>query len=81
MTIRKNAWNTYAIYGYTSDVANHRASQGGVHLHQVRHHPGGGWQKRIVQSNGRHEAAGPVQSIDDREGWALFATAQQEAGR
>lgn len=75
--IRKSQWNTYATYGYTYDVANDQASAGGVHLHQVRKTKGGFWQKRIVQSNGRHTAYGPVSPITEEEGEAAFATAQQ----
>ena len=73
--MKKTTWNTYATYGFTHAVAQDRASQGGVHHHQVRK-AGGGWQKRIVQSNGRFSASGPVTPITDHEGEAAFATAQ-----
>ncbi len=76
-TIRKNAWNTYATTCYTHDVANDQRSAGGVHLHQVRKGKGG-WQRRICQSNGKHEAFGPVTAISDAEGEARFATAEQQ---
>lgn len=74
-TMRRTTWNTYAVSGYTYDVANDQASAGGVHVHEVRKGRAG-WQKRICQSNGRHEAYGPVTPIDDAEGEALYATAQ-----
>ncbi len=74
--MKKSTWNTYATSGYTYDVANDQASAGGVHLHQVRRNRSG-WQTRICQSNGRHQSYGPVESIDDAEGEAHFATAQQ----
>lgn len=70
----RTKWNTYATYGYTRDVANSPSSAGGVHLHQVRW-TRAGWQKRICQSNGRHEAYGPVTPVDDCDGEAMYATA------
>lgn len=78
MAIRKSNWNTYATYGYTYDVANNQSSAGGVHEHQVRRTRGGHWQKRICQSNGRHQAYGPVSPLSEEEGEAFFATAQQQ---
>lgn len=75
--LRKSAWNTYYTGGYTHDVANDQASAGGVHLHQVRKTKGG-WQKRICQSNGRHQSYGPTERLTDTEGEAKFATACQE---
>lgn len=77
-TLRKTTWNTYATRGYTYDVANDQASAGGVHLHQVRK-TNAGWQTRVCQSNGRHEAYGPVSPVPDADGEAYFATAEQEA--
>lgn len=74
--IRNDRWNTYATTGYTHDVANDQASAGGVHLHQVRRSRRG-WQKRVVQSNGNHRAAGPVLAISDTEGAELFARAKK----
>jgi hypothetical protein len=76
MAIRKNNWNTYATRGYTYDAANDQASAGGVHHHQVRLGKAG-WQTRICQSNGRHQAYGPVSAISDEDGEANFATAKQ----
>ena len=73
--LRKTTWNAYATTGYTHDVANDQASAGGVHHHEVRR-TRTGWQKRICQSNGRHVAHSPVESISDAEGEALFATAE-----
>lgn len=75
--MQKTTWNTYATRCYTYDVANDQRSAGGVHLHQVRKTKSG-WQKRILQSNGRFEAAGEVEPISEAEGEAKFATAQQD---
>ena len=75
--MRKTTWNTYAVRGYTYDVANDQASAGGVHCHQVRRTRTGLWQTRIEQSNGRHTSYGPVTPISEEEGEALFATAAQ----
>lgn len=72
----KTTWNTYATAGYTHDVANDQASAGGVHLHQVRKTKAG-WQRRILQSNGKHQAAGKVSPISEAEGEASYATAKQ----
>jgi len=77
---RADVWHTYAMSGYTYDVAQDRASQGGVHFHQVRK-GNSGWRKRILQSNGRHEAAGPVTPITDAEGEAWFETAKEYNSR
>jgi len=74
--IKATHWNTYHLTGYTRDVANDQASAGGVHLHQVRRTRGGHWQARICQSNGRHRAYGPVESITEAEGLAYFARAE-----
>lgn len=67
-------WNTYATRGYTHDVANDRASAGGVHHHQVRRTKAG-WQKRVCQSNGSHQAYSHVESVSDEDGEAYFAAA------
>jgi hypothetical protein len=67
-------WNTYHTSGYTHDVANDQASAGGVHLHQVRRVLSG-WQRRILQSNGRHQACGDIASISKEDGEAKYATA------
>ena len=75
----KRKWNTYRTVGYSYDVANDGASQGGVHDHQVRWTQSG-WQHRVLQVNGWHSAAGPVTPIEsDADGAARFATAEQEA--
>jgi len=71
----KRTWNTYATHGYTYDVANDQTSAGGVHLYQVRLTKAG-WQKRILQSNGRHRASGPVEQVSDADGVALFERAK-----
>jgi len=76
--MNKRKWNTYATQGYTCDVANDPRSTGGVHEYQVRW-TRSGWQQRTLQTNGRHEAAGPVRPIDDADGEAKFATAQGDA--
>lgn len=78
--MKKTTWNTYRTLGYSYDVANHQASAGGVHLHQVRLTPDG-WQHRICQSNGNYRSFGPVTPMEPAEGAAAFATAQQEARR
>ena len=75
--MRKTTWNTYATYCYTYDVANDQRSAGGVHLYQVRK-ARSGWQTRILQSNGRWQAPGPVEPVGAAEGEAHFATAQQK---
>lgn len=74
--MRKSTWNTYAITGYSYDVANDQRSAGGVHLHQVRK-TNSGWQTRIEQSNGQHSSYGSVSPISEADGEAYFATAQQ----
>ena len=75
-TIRKATWNTYRTSGYTHDVANDQASAGGVHHHQVRKAKSG-WQTRICQSNGRHQAYGEVNAISDEDGEAKFEMAKK----
>lgn len=74
--MKRTTWTTYATRGYTFDAAQDQRSAGGVHLHQVRKTKAG-WQNRILQSNGRFEAAGPVSEISDADGEAAFATANQ----
>jgi len=74
--MRRDTWNTYAIYGYTDVGINDQRSAGGVHCHQVRKTKAG-WQERILQSNGSYEAAGPVKAISDADGEAKYATAEQ----
>lgn len=74
--MKKSTWNTYNTTGYTHDVANDQASAGGVHHHQIRLTKAG-WQKRIVQSNGRHTANGPISAISAADGEAAYAMAQQ----
>lgn len=74
--IRKTTWNTYRLTGFSHDVANDQASAGGVHLLQVRCHRGF-WQHRVCQSNGIHQAYSQVEVIDDADGEAKFASAQQ----
>lgn len=73
--MKKATWNTYRTSGYTHDVAQDRASAGGVHYHQVRR-TGVGWQKRIVQSNGHHTAYGEVTSMSDADGESAYFTAK-----
>jgi len=43
--------------------------------HQVRKTKAG-WQRRILQSNGNYKAVGPVTSISDSEGEALWRKAK-----
>ena len=72
--VRKNNWNTYCTTGYTYDAANDQASAGGVHLHQIRK-TRKGWQKRILQSNGQHQATSPIIEITDDCGEKMFGIA------
>lgn len=72
--LRKSTWNTYITSCYTHDVANDQRSAGGTHNHQVRK-ASGGWQRRIRQSNGAHEAFSQPESISDEEGERLFRMA------
>ena len=74
--IKAGTWNTYRTTGYTHQVGNDQRATGGVHHHQVRRTKAG-WQKRILESNGRFQSAGPVTAVDDATGEALFATAQE----
>lgn len=74
--MNKHTWNTYDISGYTCDVANDQASAGGVRIHQVRQTRAGKWQRRILQSNGQHEAAGPTKPLSAAAGEALYARAK-----
>lgn len=73
--MKNTNWNTHKVTGYTHDIAQDQRSAGGVHLHQIRkaRH---GWQARIVQTNGRHKASGPVHPISEAEGEAAYATAK-----
>jgi len=74
---RRSTWNTYATYGFSYDVANDQASAGGIHEHQVRLSVEG-WQKRILQANGRHTAYGSVIPISAESGEAFYAIVQQQ---
>lgn len=77
--IRRSTWNTYAITGYSHQVGTDARATGGVHSYQVRRVTRGGrhfWQKRVCDSNGRLESAGPVAAISEAEGEALFARAE-----
>ena len=77
MKLYTHHWNTYAVTGYTHDVANDTASQGGVHIHQVKRLSATGiWLKRVVQSNGRHIAYGHVVPVTAEEGQALYEEAK-----
>jgi hypothetical protein len=60
--MRKDVWTTYAVDG--------------VHLHQVKRMKSGGWKRRVLQGNGSARAAGPVQSIADSEGEAIWEEAK-----
>jgi hypothetical protein len=73
--MKATTWNTYRITAYTHDVAQDQRSAGGVHLHQVRRTKNG-WQKRIVQSNGKHMAYGETLTMSYTDGAAAYATAQ-----
>jgi hypothetical protein len=78
MKLKNTTWNTYRITGYTYDVANDQRSAGGVHLHQVRK-TRSGWQKRILQSNGRFSASSEVKEVSNQEGQTAFETAKSQA--
>lgn len=54
-----------------------KRQHGGVHLHQVRQGKGG-WQKRVVDSNGVYRSAGKIEAVADADGEALFVRAAQE---
>jgi len=75
MTIRKSTWTTFRTSCYTHDVANHPASTGGIHDHQIRRIRGC-WQVRIRQANGPHVAYGPARFVTDAEGEVRWAEAQ-----
>lgn len=75
MSIRKSTWTTFRTSCYTHDVANHPASTGGIHDHEVRRIRGR-WQVRIRQANGPHVAHGPARFVSDAEGEARWAEAQ-----
>lgn len=77
MTLRRRAWNTYCISGYTHQVGDDPRATGGVHLHQVRLSRSG-WQRRTVDSNGRWASPGPIEGLPDDQGEALFARAEAE---
>lgn len=68
---RKSTWNDYFIGGYTYDVANDQRSAGGVHIHQVRKTKDG-WEKRIVQSNGRFRSIGKTEKLNEEDGLCKF---------
>lgn len=76
-SITRTRWNTYRVTGYTHQVGDDGRATGGVHLHQVRK-SGQYWQRRTVDSNGRHTSAGPVSPIPADQGEALYATACQQ---
>jgi len=72
----RSKWTTYATTGYDRDVANDHRSQGGVHHHQVRLGRDGRWQYRILQSNGRHEAASAVEILEYVDGLGRWRRAE-----
>lgn len=67
----KRKWNSYHTCGYTYDVANDQRSAGGVHIYQIRKVKGG-WEKRIVQSNGRFFGVGPTEKLSNEDGLSCF---------
>lgn len=73
--MKSTNWNTYKTRLYTYDVAQDQASAGGVHHHQVRKAKSG-WETRILQTNGTHEAAGKFEEVSDEVGRALFEQAK-----
>jgi len=72
----KRTWTTYRATGYTHQVGRDPRATGGVHLHQVRRMTAG-WQRRTVDSNGRYESPGTVESIEPEEGERLWAMAEE----
>lgn len=72
----ESKWNTYHVSGYTHDVANDQSSAGGVHLYQIRKTKKG-WQKRICQSNGKHQSYGKVEKISEIDGIEKFNQVEQ----
>ena len=75
MTLRRDVWNTYRVAGYTHAITQDQASAGGVILSQVRRCKRG-WQRRAVQSNGRHRSCTPPEDISDEEGLAAWEQAR-----
>jgi hypothetical protein len=73
--MNRTTWSTYAISGYTGGGQDQRAA-GGVVLHEVRRTRTGYWQRRHVNSNGRHEEVLGVEPLDAPEGEALWARAE-----
>lgn len=76
--MKKSKWNTFKVGGYTHDIGryhvdprNDERSAGGVHLHQIRK-TAKGWQVRICQSNGKHQAYSNIENISDIEGIEKF---------
>jgi len=69
MKLKVTNWNTYRITGFKSGVVDDQASAGGIHQHQIRRRSKKtGWEHRIVQTNGTHEAKGPVTTLTDLDG-------------
>ncbi len=73
--IRRGAWNTYAIHGYTYQSGTDPRATGGVHRLEVRRGRAS-WQKRVVDANGNYSSPGPAEAISDAEGEALFTRAE-----
>lgn len=74
--MRRDVWTTYRTTGYTHQVGTDPRATGGVHFHQVRK-TSTGWQKRIIESNGRYESTSPIQQLDAAEGERYFALARR----
>jgi hypothetical protein len=75
--MRRTTWTTYRTTGYTYDAANDQASAGGVHHHQIRR-TRNGWQKRIMQSNGRHIATSQPMDIPHDQGEEYYQIARND---
>jgi len=75
MKHRKDKWNSFAMRGYSHDVANDQTSAGGTHTHQVKKTKAG-WLVRIRQSNGSHTAYSQSWPVSDLEGEAAFESAK-----
>lgn len=72
VSVSVSKWNTYYTGCYTHDVANDQRSAGGVHLHQIKKDKSG-WQKRICQSNGKHQSYSKIEKLSEGEGQERFS--------
>lgn len=73
-SVRRDQWTTYAVTGYTYQAGTDGRATGGVHLHQIKRLRRT-WAKRIVDSNGRFESAGPVTPVAEADGECYYEQA------